>query len=216
MGGTVRVQGTPLEEPPPRPVTRVAPDYPEDAWNLGIRGGVRVAVLVGPAGTVDSAKVVGTSLIGDSAQWVAFEKAAVRAARRWRFQPATTAGKPVRAWTTLDFDFEPRPGCRMTEHRPFPPADETQSVDRRPEPILLVPPDYPAMTKSVRVEGTVLIRALVCEHGRVVKAIVAKSEAPVLNEGAVRAMVRCTYRPAERHGMPVAAWVDVPFEFKLH
>jgi TonB family protein len=172
-------------------------------------------LLVGRTGTVDSARVGRSFPVGDSLIRAEFDSAAVRAARQWRFEPATAAGKPVRVWTSVYIHFEPPAGCHETRHQPFPSDLDGLPVDQQPEPVQMVPPEYPATTGKDLVVGKVLVHALVCEHGRVVRAVVVKSEAPILNEAVVTAMLQCIYRPARRGGRPVAAWVDVPFRFTL-
>jgi len=102
-----------------------------------------------------------------------------------------------------------QPGCQEPAHQPFPERGSYVAVDELPEAITKVPPTYPG---TPDVEGTVLIRALVCEHGRVVQAEVVKS-IPMLDEAARDAVMRWTFRPARSGGQPIAVWVDAPVRF---
>ena len=102
-----------------------------------------------------------------------------------------------------------QPGCQELSHQPFPTFGNEGPVDELPEAITKVPPTYPA---GHSVEGTVLVRALVCEHGRVVKTEIVKS-IPMLDEAAGEAMMQWTFKPALRGGQPVAVWVAVPVRF---
>lgn len=208
--------GPVIMEREPVALDRVWPDYPQSGRSLGLRGRVLVHVRVDRTGAVDSAVVGRGFSAEDSMLRAAFDSAAVRAARQWRFQPATAARKPVRTWIAVPFRFEPPGGCRESQHQPFPADDKRPIVDRNPEAVRMVPPEYPTTTGKDRVDGTVLLHALICEHGRVVKAVVVKSEAPILNEAAVTAMLKCIYRPAEKEGRPIATWIDVPFRFTIH
>jgi TonB family protein len=176
---------------------------------------VVVHLRVDRTGAVDSVVVGRGFSEGDSTLRAAFDSAAVLAAWQWRFQPATANGKPVRTWIAVPFRFDPPGSCKETQHQPFPADDKRPIVDRAPEPLRMVPPEYPATTGKDRVDGLVLVHALICEHGGVVKAIVVTSEAPILNEPAATAMLKCTYRPALMKGRPVATWIDVPFRFTL-
>jgi periplasmic protein TonB len=65
------------------------PDYPSSERSSGREGIVTVRVLVGTDGVPDSVAVRSTS--GSAA----FDSAAVKAVKRWRFSPATKGGTPV-------------------------------------------------------------------------------------------------------------------------
>ena len=60
-----------------------------------------------------------------------------------------------------------------------------------------------------------MLRALVCEHGRVVKAYAIDS-IPLLDEAAMVAMGQWSFQPKLLDGQPIAAWTDVPMRFTLH
>jgi protein TonB len=53
-------------------------------------------------------------------------EAASDAVRRWRFQPAVKAGRPVAAWTTVEIPFEaiPYPTAVAPSASPTPPSRE--------------------------------------------------------------------------------------------
>jgi TonB family protein len=75
--------------------TKVAPQYPDLARKMSITGVVKVEVVVSPNGTVKDARVVGGHPV--------LAAAALEAAKKWRFEPATTESSGV-----IDFKFEPR------------------------------------------------------------------------------------------------------------
>jgi TonB family protein len=78
-------------------ITRVPPDYPDLARSAGVSGIVRVRALVGPDGLVRRAQVImGVEMLNE---------AALRAVRQWQFKPASRAGKPAWAWTTVPVRF---------------------------------------------------------------------------------------------------------------
>ena len=76
---------------------------------------------------------------------------------------------------------------------------------------------YPPMAKLQRVEGTVLVSALVSETGQVIEVRVIKPiNRPVgLNEAAEQVVRRSTFSPPTKDGVRVKAWTTVPIEFKL-
>jgi len=106
-------------------------------------------------------------------------------------------------------------GCRETLHQPFPADESGLALDRAPEALTKVPPSYPPDAREQGIQGLVQLRALVCEHGHVVRTVVVTS-VPLLDESAMEAASRWVFRPAERAGHPVAAWVDVPVRFSIH
>jgi protein TonB len=70
-------------------VLGLAPSYPDAARAAGIEGDVRLELVVGVSGAVESARVVRG--IGHG-----LDEAALRAVRQFRFAPASKAGHAVR------------------------------------------------------------------------------------------------------------------------
>lgn len=85
---------TVLDAPPPR--------YPPQARADGVEGAVVLQLLVGEDGRVEDVRVVSATPPG------VFEAEARRAVRRWRLQPATFKGRPVRAWARQSLRFDLR------------------------------------------------------------------------------------------------------------
>jgi TonB family protein len=84
----------------PRRVTYIAPAYPPAAKRMGTRGAVTLHLLVGEDGRVWSPKVVDARPSGQG-----FEEAALAAAERWRYAPATRDGRPVDAEIVVVVEF---------------------------------------------------------------------------------------------------------------
>ena len=76
---------------------------------------------------------------------------------------------------------------------------------------------YPPMARLQRVEGTVLISALISETGRVLDVKVIRPIAkPVgLNEAAMQIVRQSTFSPPMKDGVRVKSWTTVPVDFKL-
>jgi len=72
-----------------KPIERVNPNYPSREARRGVEGWVQVSFLVTPEGSVEDI------LIEDSSGRQSFEKATLKAVRRWTYEPATMDGKPV-------------------------------------------------------------------------------------------------------------------------
>jgi TonB family protein len=78
-----------------RAKSKVQPAYPDLARKMNISGTVKVEVVVLPNGTVKDARVVGGHPV--------LATAAVDAAKKWRFEPASTESTGI-----IDFKFDPR------------------------------------------------------------------------------------------------------------
>jgi len=78
-----------------RAKSKVQPQYPDLARKMNIAGTVKIQVLVAPNGVVKDAHIVGGHPV--------LATAALDAARKWRFEPASTESSGV-----IDFKFEPR------------------------------------------------------------------------------------------------------------
>jgi TonB family protein len=103
LGGLIRGQA----------VTRVAPTYPPIARDIRVFGTVVVQVVVDQQGNVTNARYLNgnfhgpRNIIEDQAKAVAehLKKAAVDAARKWKFTPTLIGGTAVRVVGTISFNF---------------------------------------------------------------------------------------------------------------
>lgn len=75
--------------------------------------------------------------------------------------------------------------------------------------------EYPEAARRAGVQGVVRIHALVDTTGRVVDLRVARSIAE-LDSAAVAAIGGFRFRPFERDGRRVGAWVEIPVRFTIH
>lgn len=71
------------------PVVRVNPIYPQNAAARGIEGYVTLSFTITPSGSVSDVAVINASPPG------IFDRAALKALRRWRYNPKLVDGKPV-------------------------------------------------------------------------------------------------------------------------
>lgn len=84
----------------PRLVRKVNPTYPFQAKRRGVEGKVIVRFLVDNQGRVSEFSVVQAEPEG------VFEESALRAVRKWRFEPGEKDGKPVDTWVQVPIRFE--------------------------------------------------------------------------------------------------------------
>lgn len=89
VGGTALVGNKAMFDGDIIPLQCPPVSYPSDARRAGLSGWVQIEFVVGPDGSVRSAKAVDAQPRG------VFEAAAVMAAQRCRFKPKMVDGKPV-------------------------------------------------------------------------------------------------------------------------
>ena len=95
-------------------------------------------------------------------------------------------------------------------------AVEQTPVFWKMKPVETRPPVYPPRCLRMGIEGTVRVRVLVGEDGRVQEVTVGKSSGEAaLDDAAMDAVRYWRFEPAKRDGVPVRAWAVVPIEFKL-
>lgn len=98
----------------PRPLSPIAPKYPESARKLGVEATVWLKLIVNEKGEASKIVVIHSNL---SSSGTATEKeaavalndlnaAAVDAAKQWKFNPAVLNGKSVKVWVTVPFKFK--------------------------------------------------------------------------------------------------------------
>jgi len=83
---------------------------------------------------------------------------------------------------------------------------------RPPVRIKEVAPVYPAVARSARVAGDVVIEATIDEEGKVADARVVKS-VPLLDEAALDAVRQWQYRPSLLNGVPTAVVTTITVQF---
>lgn len=101
---------------------------------------------------------------------------------------------------------------------PAPPAvTQPQPVGGRikePAKVRHVPPVYPAIAQQARVEGVVIIEAIIGVDGRVRQARVLRSK-PLLDEAALEAVRQWIFTPTLLNGVPVPVIMTVTVNFTL-
>jgi len=87
--------------------------------------------------------------------------------------------------------------------------------DSPPRVIKGAKPQYPQDAFVKKIEGTVLIEALVDSQGRVARARVIQS-VPLLDAAALQAAYQWVFQPAMKHGRPVATIIHMPVAFRIY
>ena len=87
--------------------------------------------------------------------------------------------------------------------------------DRAPQLINRVTPRYPEAARQAGLEGTVWVKILVDEKGKVPKVEIVRSDAEIFNQPALEAAKQFVFTPALLNGEPVCVWVSIPFHLRL-
>lgn len=97
----------------------------------------------------------------------------------------------------------------------LPGPEDYVAFEKEPDMVSMQEPQYPDIAKEAGVEGTVLVRVLVGEDGFVKDQIIIQS-VPMLDDAAAAAAQTAVFKPALQKDKPVAVWMVIPIEFKLH
>ena len=100
---------------------------------------------------------------------------------------------------------------------PPPPTGPLPIGGRIKEPTKIrhVPPVYPVIAQQAKVDGIVIIEAIIGIDGRVKEARVLRSR-PLLDEAALEAVRQWVFTPTMLNGVPVPVIMTVTVNFKLH
>lgn len=86
------------------------------------------------------------------------------------------------------------------------------------EPVLVrrVEPVYPEAARKARLEGVVILEAIIAADGEIEEVHVVKSAGALLDASAQAAVERWRYRPATLNGRAVRVLLTVTISFRLH
>jgi periplasmic protein TonB len=100
---------------------------------------------------------------------------------------------------------------------PSPPQEPVRPGGqvRIPQKVHDVAPAYPVVAKEARIQGVVIIEAVIGTDGRVTNARVLRS-LPFLDDAALVAVRQWVYTPTTLNGVPVPVIMTVTVQFKLN
>lgn len=87
---------------------------------------------------------------------------------------------------------------------------------KAPQLINKVEPGYPEAARKARMEGVVILEAIITASGSVEEVKILKSVNPLLDASAQRAVSQWRYRPATLNGRAVRVYLTVTVTFNLH
>ena len=105
---------------------------------------------------------------------------------------------------------------RRRLRRPPPPAQPVRvgGQIKQPTKIKHVNPQYPPIAQSARVQGVVIIEAVIGPNGRVQDAKVLRS-IPLLDQAALEAVKQWEFTPTLLNNVPVPVIMTVTVQFTL-
>lgn len=139
-----------------RALSMEAPEYPRDALRRGQEGFVVVEFTVQTDGSTADIEVV------ESEPRNAFDREAMRAVSRWKFEPALRDGRPVesRLQHTIDFNLNDDQSSLLPQD-----SEEFASVGSEVHPVAMPSPQYPRDALRRRIEGEVVVAFAVTPEG---------------------------------------------------
>jgi TonB family protein len=178
---------------PPRLLSKVEPEYSDEARKARLNGSVTLYVVVRPTGHADGIKIIRSLGLG-------LDEQAILAVERWRFQPGEKEGQPVSVQATIEVNFRllPNHGFEAGWHSKRVTFQIHDGASRPTLQLAKFPPngDPPE-------EGAVSISCLVDEQGMPTALRVEKS-APRLDGEALAILRQWRFDPAMKDGKPVA------------
>ena len=93
-------------------------------------------------------------------------------------------------------------------------ALEMWEVEEPPKQVTFVAPEYPSPARRMGVEGSVVVRYLVDQNGRVEQMAVVEGP-DLLREASLRAVEQFVYEPIRRRGRAVKVWMRQVITFRL-
>jgi protein TonB len=114
------------------------------------------------------------------------------------------------AQATLSAPVMPDPPAPVVPRQPIPVGGRIKAPAR----VAHVAPVYPAIATSARVEGTVILEAVISETGAIERIRVLRS-VPLLDAAAVDAVREWRYTPTLLNGVPVPVLMTITVTFRL-
>jgi len=182
---------------PPRVVYSQSPEYTALARQARVEGIVTLEAafdIYGNYRILRVAKSLGYGL----------DEKAAEALKTWRFGPATRNGAPVVVVALIDVVFKLPPQVYRVGGGVSAPV-----ILSRVDPV------YPPDAKQKRIQGTVVLEALIRKDGAVEVIRVVRSLDPGLDDAAIKALKEWKFKPAARNSEAVDVGINIEINFNL-
>jgi TonB family protein len=214
----------------------VDPEYSPQARRAKFSGNVEVYLWVDKYGHPSHVRVVKGVGMG-------LDEKAVEAARQYKFKPATLDGKPVTVdlyvdisfniagasspIRTVNFSYAAASSPTRTVNFLIPAVAEPTQIQAgstaRVSPGVItgertsyVEPVYPDVAKKAKLNGTVVLNALIGKDGKMKSLKVISATDPMFNNAALDAVRQWTYKPYLLNGEPTEVETSITVNFALN
>ena len=92
---------------------------------------------------------------------------------------------------------------------------DVADLEKKPELISSIPPQYPAELRKAKVEGAVTIVFVLGEDGRVEEPRIENSSRPEFEKPALDAVRRWKFKPGMKDGEAVRTYMRLPIRFRV-
>jgi len=195
-------------------VKKVQPQYPGEAKAQKIQGQVVLKATIDKEGNVANLQLIsGHPMLAP---------AAIEAVKQWKYRPYLLNGNPLEVETSVTVNFtlaDAAPGEDVAADNPegAQAASQHARVSQAVMAALVankVQPEYPADARSQRIQGVVLLKAIIDKEGNVANLQLISGH-PALAPAAIEAVKQWKYRPYQLNGEPVEVETTVTVNFTL-
>jgi TonB family protein len=184
--------------------------YPNEAFAQSLQGQVIVRMTISETGDVEKSEVIS----GDPV----LAKAAIEAAKQWKFKPFIKDGKAVKIATRIPFDFAFAENVSDIP-KTITAADGTKRAlvsESAMKNLLIhrIQPEYPELASSHLIEGAVVLHAIIAKDGTI-KDLKAVSGREMLVRAAIGAVQQWRYKPFILRGEPLEVETKIVVNFQL-
>jgi TonB family protein len=201
-------------------INAVPAHYPPDAAETDRPHVCILSVVVGVDGNPSSVRIANPNASS-------FDEFAIEAVKQSQFQPGMLKGTPVPVLIQVRVPFfhlaaaVPRVMIRSAQFGTQQQArlndlSGSHLGDSPPRAISIANPQYSSEARRKRIEGVVLVSALVNEEGNPVDLRVERSLGYGLDEKALDCFSQYRFTPAMRDGQPVAQRITIEVSFRLY
>lgn len=177
--------------------------YPQQSEPIDAHGTVMVTAILGADGIPAASDVLIPFMRP-------FNRAALKAMNRLRFEPAKFNGHPVPVRIFVEFTFPRGEGIA------HPNIVQRKTPIEPPTALNSMWVTYPRSARKRRIKGTVAIAFVVTKEGNPVDLHLVRPVSNDLDESAMRAVRRLRFKPATVEGKPVPSYVTIEVKFVLY
>ncbi len=198
---------------PPRATYQVAPVYPFAMRRFGLRGTVVVDFQVDANGRVQNAVIAQSNN-------PAFDEPALEAVRKWKFQPGTRNGQPVKLAERVPIIFEIEGGPSRDAYEIVTEKDQSKlppefRFDTPPKLRGVWIPVYPYALERDDITGQAKVTVSLDPRGRVSGIRVDQATRPEFALALTAAVEGFSFEPALKDGKPVPNLLSFEQSFNL-